>query len=119
MLGIIGLIFVIVAPIFVYRNAKQNGHNAVLWTLVAFGIGIGLQIIIPFIVGIVLGVIWVNQGFFPAEIQEKLQTPATILGLISLFLSVIGVLLVMRHVNTVRDVKESHPLPPTPPDFNQ
>ena len=119
MLGILGLIFVIVAPIFVYRNAKQNGHNAIFWTLAAIGLVVGLQIIIPLLIGIVLGVLWVNQGYSAAEIQSSLETPSMILGLVSLVLSIGGVLLIMRHVNTVRDAQESYPLPPTPPNFNQ
>lgn len=119
MIGILGLIFVIVAPIFVYRNARQNGHNAVLWTLLAICIGVGFQVIIPLLIGFALGVIWVNQGYTAAEIQASLETPSIILGVTSLILSIGGILLIMRHVNTIRDIKEDYPTPPAPPNFNQ
>lgn len=116
--GILGLVFAIAAPFFVYRNAKQNGHNPILWTLLAFAVGIGLQIIPPLFVGIVLGVVWVSQGRSAEEIQQSLQTPAVITSVVSLALSVAGVLLIMRHVNTVRDNDESYLPPPSPPNFN-
>ena len=115
MLGIVGLVFIIVAPFFVYRNAKQNGHHPVFWTLLALGVGIGLQIVLPLVVGIVIGVVLVSQGQSEAEIQQALQTPATIMGVVTLVLSVGGILLIMRRVNTVRDIPVSQPPPPPPP----
>jgi uncharacterized oligopeptide transporter (OPT) family protein len=118
MVGILGFIFVIVAPLFVYRSARQNGHNTIFWTLLAFGVGIGLQIIMPLLIGIVLSVIWMSQGRSAAEIEQSLQTPAMIIGLISLALSVGGILLIMRRVNNVRDTDESYLPPPSPPNFN-
>lgn len=119
MLGIIGLIYVIVAPFFVYRNAKQNGHNAIFWTLLAVAVGVGLQLIIPLLIGIVLGVVWVIQGYSAEEIQQSMQTPSLIFGVIALVLSVVGVQLIMRRVNTVRDIEPAYPQPPQPPNFNQ
>ncbi|MGI9034528.1 MAG: hypothetical protein ACR2GD_00685 [Pyrinomonadaceae bacterium] len=117
MLGIIGLVVIIVAPFFIYRNAKQNGHNPILWAALAFGAGIGLQIILPLLIGIVWGIVMALKGKPPAVIQQSIQGYAAIIGVISLALSVGGVLLIMRRVNSIRDTEEVN-LPPAPPNFN-
>lgn len=119
MIGILGLIFAIVAPFFVYRNARQNGHNPVLWMLLALVAGVGLQLVIPLTIGILLGVIWIRQGYSAEEIQQSIQAPSSIFGVISLILSVTGIFLIMRNVNIVRDLPTTYPTPPEPPDFNQ
>ncbi|MGI8555638.1 MAG: hypothetical protein ACR2LT_04700 [Pyrinomonadaceae bacterium] len=107
----------IVAPFFIYRNAKQNGHNPILWAALAFGAGIGLQIILPLLIGIAWGMVMALKGNPPAVIQQSLQGYLTIIGVISLVLSVGGILLIMRHVNSIQDTEEL-PLPPAPPNFN-
>lgn len=115
MLGILGFIFVIIATVYTYRTAKSNGHNAVLWMLTAFAVGFGVQIIIPFIIGVVLGIVLMTSGHSIAEVQSMIQAPAGIIGFICLFISIIGVVLVLRRASTIR---EDDTLPP-PPDFYQ
>lgn len=118
MFGILCLIFVIVAPFFVYRNAKQNEHNPVFWTLLSVTLGIGFQFIIPFFIGIVFGLYWVNQGYSAEAIQQSFQGPANVIELICLFLSIVGIFLIFRRVSAIRDFPELHlPAPPEPPKF--
>jgi hypothetical protein len=119
MIGILGFVFVIIAPYFVYRSAKQNGHNAVLWTLLALAAGIGLQIILPLLIGTIITVFALIKGLTAEEIQQSIQGPANVIALVCLFLSIVGVFLIMRRVNTVRDSPESYaPTPPAPPKFD-
>ena len=119
MLGLFGLIFVIVAPFLIYRTAKQNGRNAIFWALLSLAVGIGIQIVIPLIIGTVIAIVMFAQGSSESEIQKALETPAIIIGIVTLFLSVGGVLLIMRHVNKVPE-QETFINPPAPPtDFNQ
>lgn len=118
MLGIMGLVFIFVAPIFIYRSAGQNGHNPVFWALAALGVGIVLQLILPLLLSIAVGVFLVAQGQSPAEIQQSMQTPGLVIGLAGMVLSVGGVLLIMRRVNTVRDTDKPYTAPPAPPNFN-
>lgn len=115
MIGILGIIFVIVAPIFIYRSAKQNGHKPVFWTLIALAVGIGFQIIVPMIVGIILAVVLVGMGHSPNSIEPTIQGYSLIIGLPCLILSFVGVFLVMRRVNKAK--KSDAGLPPAPPEF--
>jgi cytochrome bd-type quinol oxidase subunit 2 len=114
-LGILGLVFIIIATFYTYRTAKENGHNAIFWTLMAFGVGFGVQLIVPFLIGVVLGVILIASGHSVPEVQTMIQTLASIIGVVFLFASVVGIILILRKVSTIR---EDSSLPP-PPQFYQ
>lgn len=115
MIGIIGIIFIIVAPFFVYRVAKQNGHKPIFWALIALAVGIGFQIIVPIIVGIILAVVLVSTGTSPNAIEATIQGYSLIIGLPCLILSFVGVFLVIQHVRKVKQVNAT--APPAPPEF--
>lgn len=116
MLGILGFIFVIIAPFFVYRSAKQSGRNAVGWALTAAAVGIGIQVVIPFLIGIVLGLALLASGTPPDGIRQAVTTPSIIIGIICLIISVAGVLVIMQHVAKIPEEKPFVP-PPSPPQF--
>jgi hypothetical protein len=116
MIGILGLIFVIVAPIFIYRSAKQNGRNALGWTLAALAVGLGVQIVLPAITVIIIGIAMLVAGRPPNSIDQPMMTAANISALICLVLSVVGVLLMMRQVAKIPEEKP-FAAPPSPPEF--
>ena len=116
-IGILGLVFVIVAAIYTYRTAKSNGHNAVLWTLAAVAAGFGVQIILPLLIGIILTVYWLATGRSVEEVQTLIETPGNIIGIICLFASIVGVVLILRRVSLIRE--DDAPLPPPSPEFYQ
>jgi hypothetical protein len=118
MLGILGLIFVIVAPFLVYRTAKQNGHNVVFWTIISVIVGVGVQIILPAVIGFTLGMVWALKGSTIKEIEDAISTPANIIGIIALILSVIGILAVMKKVGSIHEKAFEKNQPPPPPNFN-
>lgn len=117
MVGILGLIFVIVAPFFIYRTAKQNGHKPFFWALTAFGLGFGVQLIIPLLFGIMFGVIFTVAGRSVEEIREMAIGPASVVSLICLVLSVVSVFMIMRKVSAISEDKSFTP-PPPPNSFN-
>lgn len=105
--------FLVVSTIFVYRTAKDNGYNAILWTFISVAVFIGVQIFIGLTYAIVLAVL--NWGHpIPAENYSGIST---IVNFISIAAGVAGVLLILRHVNTLKD-DETIDLPP-PPTFKQ
>jgi hypothetical protein len=118
MLGIFGLIFIIVAPFIIYKNAKQNGHNAIFWTLLGVAAGLGVQIVIPLVFGFVYAIVKVAQGSSEDEIQKAIEGPSLIIGIACLILSVVGVLLIMSRVNRIHEEKSFINPPPPPTDFN-
>jgi hypothetical protein len=118
MLGVIALIAVIVAAYFAYKTANDNGRSGPLWALATIGIGFGLQIVVPILIGIILGVIYVMMGTPVDQLQEQISGPATIIGFISIFLSFVGIWLVLRHVAKLPEDPPVERVPP-PPTFDQ
>jgi hypothetical protein len=117
MLSILIFVFIIITPFFVYRSAKQSGRNAILWALLTLAAGIGLQIIVPILFGIIYAVILTVSGSSAREVQESIQSIGSIVGIFCLFISIISIFLIMRHVGKIPDEKPFIS-PPTPPTFN-
>lgn len=103
---------------FAFKTAKDNGRNGPLWALAALGIGFGFQIVIPVLVGVILALIYMAMGTSVDQLEEQITTPATILGFACLFLSFIGIWLVLRHVAKLPEDEPVNILPP-PPTFGQ
>lgn len=114
-LGILGLVFVIIATVYTYRTAKENGYNAILWTLAAFAVGFGVQIILPVLIATVLIVILIASGNSLPKAQVMIETPVDIIGIICLIASIVGVIFILKKVSLIR---EDEPIPPSP-DFYQ
>lgn len=109
----IGIIFLIIATIFVYRTAKENGYNAILWSVITLITFLGVQTVVGLAVGIVIGIGMAAWNWSPT-LFEDYTFP---IGLISLIAGIGSVMLILRHVNTIRD-DEPLVVPP-PPDFNE
>lgn len=106
------IIFVIIAAIFVYRTARDNGYNAVLWTIVAIVAFVGIQFFTEFVFGFIVGLGNVLWGWPLTLIEDY----SLIVSLLALVPSLGAVLLILRHVNTIKD-DEPATAPPPPPDF--
>lgn len=118
MLSILGIVVIIVATYQVYKAARDTGRNAVVWALITFAAGFGIQIVVPIIAVMILAVALMASGTSEAGLQEAASTPATIIGLVCLFLSFFAVWLILRQVSKIPEEK-SFVAPPTPPtNFN-
>lgn len=117
MLGIIALIAIVVFTIQVYRTASGTGRNAALWAVLTAVVGVGLQIVLPILIGIVLAVYFVATGTPPENIESAITGPATIIGFICLALSIVGMVLIAKHVGKVPDDPIGTAKPPPPPTF--
>lgn len=116
MLGIAGIVIIIVMTYQVYKTARDNGRNAALWALMTFGVGFGIQIIVPFFIGIVGGIVLVLQGTTdPQEIQSSMNVPSLVLEIVFLASSVYAMWLIFKRASVVPDspVAGSPPPPPT------
>ena len=120
MLFIIGIAVIIVATYQVYKTAGDTGRNAIAWAFATFAIGFGIQQILLFLLGVGIGLVMTFQRASMAEIMEVSQSSmAVIINLSCLFLSFIGVWLVMRYVSKIPEEKAFvYPLAP-PSNFNQ
>jgi lysylphosphatidylglycerol synthetase-like protein (DUF2156 family) len=114
LLLVFGLAVTAVAAIFVRKTARENGRKAGWWTLVTVGLGVGLQIVLPFMLGIVLVLIFIASGTRngPA-LTQKVETPAFYIDIISLIASLVAMFFVLRHVAKLpEDVDLNIPPPP-------
>jgi len=117
MLGIIALVAIVIFTIQVYKTASGTGRNAALWALLTAVVGFGLQIVLPILIGIVMAVYYVAMGTPPDDIESAITGPATIIGFICLVLSIVGMVLIAKHVGKVPDDPIGRVQPPPPPTF--
>lgn len=120
MIGIGAFIAIFVATYYAYKTAKDYGRNAILWALIVFAVGFGIQIVIPLFIGIVIGVVMTLQGSSPEEIQNSIGGYSFILGFVCIVLSLIGMFLILKFLSRVPEdgvLSEGSP-PPPPPNFN-
>ena len=103
----LGIIFIIVAAIFVYRTARNNGHNPVIWTIAAVAGYFLIQFAVAVVAGLYIG-IGIEAWGWPADTYEKF---GMVIGLIAIVPSVAFVLFILRSVNRVA---EGSPPPDSP-----
>ena len=108
----LGIIFVIIAVIFVYRTARDNGYNAPLWAAITIVAFFGVQVLSWLLIGLLAAVCILAFGWSETILEDY----AFILNLITLAASIGSVMLILRHVNTIRD-DETVNIPP-PPTFD-
>ena len=105
------IIFLIIVSVFVYRTARDNGYNAVLWTA-ATAVGF---LAVQFAVGLAVGIGALVLGW-PATFVQDYQLLISFAALVPAF---ILVWLIWRHVNVIRDDGVAPEPPPPPPTFDQ
>lgn len=114
MILILGLVVLIAMTVFSYKTAKDYEKNAVVWGLVTFGVGIFLQLILPFTIGIILGIIIVMNGKRAEDIQQ--QIPAVTISVVTIILNIAAGFLIIRHLAKIPE--EASLTPPQPPVFD-
>ena len=93
------IIFIIVTAILIYRSARDNGYNSVLWTVAAIVGYVVIQLAIGLFFGIVLA--------FGIEIwgwpSTSLEDYSFVIGLVALVPAAGFVLIIWKYVNRIRD----------------
>ena len=115
---LLGTVATVVAAYFTFKTAKENGRNGVVWGLISLLVGFGLQIVGPFVLGVLLVVIMLFTGTPQSQIQSKIDGPANILFYVFWLLGFVGLFLVIKFVSRLpetddADLSEIVPPPPT------
>jgi len=118
MLSILGIVAIVVFTIQVYKTAAGTERNAPLWAIATAGIGIGIQFVLPVIIGLILAIYYMSTGTPAEELQSAVAGIASVIGVVGMVLSIVGMWLVMKHVSNVRD-DLSVTAPPPPPAFDR
>ena len=119
-LTILGLAFLVVLTIFAYKTAKDYQRNAGLWALLTFAVIFGIQIILPFVVGMIIVIVMLAGGIPQNQLQRRFDedVPAITINIGFTVLSVVAGFLILRYLSKIPEEK-SFIAPPTPPtDFN-
>lgn len=119
---IIGLVILIVGTIQVYKTARRNGHLPGRWALLNLGLGIVLQLVIPIGITMVIalaiaGAVQDASAITPIQF-EKIAFYGRVVGIVGVVLSIVPLILILRHVLRVPDRPVAiDALPPPPPVF--
>ena len=121
MIGIIALVAVVIFTIQVYKTASGTGRNAPLWALLTAGVGFGFQLVLPFILGLILAIVYLAMGSSPESLQSEITGPASLIGIVGLIASIVGMVLIAKHVAKVPDdtPMTANIPPPPPPSFGE
>lgn len=121
MITILAFVFIIVASFYAYKSAKDYERNAVMWAFIVFGVGFGLQIVIPFIIGIIISLVMIAGGKTLPEIQESMYSYLFIINIFFIILSIVAMFLILRYLGTVPDddIYTPNQPPPPPPEFDE
>lgn len=108
----IGFVIVAVITWFVFKTARENGKNGLLWAVLTIVSFLGTQ----FLVGLACGLFMAFGIAFWGWDENVLTNYNFVVALIATILSFIPVYFIYRHVNRIPD--DGFMSPPEPPKFN-
>ena len=111
MLFILGIVAIIVFTYQAYKTAVATDRNAPLWAVLTACIGIVFQIVVPFFIGLAIAIYYLLTGTPQEKLESEIFGLAVILNIACLILSIVGMVLVTKHVSKVRDDIPSAPTP--------
>ena len=109
----LGIIIPILITYYVYKNAKQNGRNAVLWAVINVVVIIAVQLLVG-IIGI--AVLAATDNSFSADTFSSFNGVGILINLVSVAASLIASYFIYRYVSSVPADKQ-FVAPPPPPQF--
>lgn len=108
------MLFAILAIYFGYKKAKDSGRNPILWAVISGAVFIGLQLLTGLLIGFLMGFGIAAWGWSETIFEDY----AWGISIASIIVSVIGILLVFRHLDKIPD-EELVTSPPPPPTFGE
>lgn len=110
---LLGLAFLFISTFFVYKTAKENGYNAVLWAAASFSAFVGVYLIlsVTIVIIVALGIAYLGWS------RNTLESGGIMIELIVMAASAASVMLILRHVNQIKDDEPFVEELPPPPNF--
>jgi len=119
MLAIFGLALIVIISAVTRGMVKDSGRKPGRWVLAVIAIGLGFQYVVPITIGAIVGIVFAAQGKNAQQIIAILSGPAIVVNIICIFLSVIGMMLVLRGAIVLSTKQPAElPSPPPPPKFD-
>jgi hypothetical protein len=114
---ILGLALIIVLTVFAYKTAKDYDRNAVVWALITFAVGFGLQIVLPICIFVIIAIAVTVSGKRLEQVQNDI--PEITITLICIGLSLAAGMLILRYLSKIPEDKPFDAPPAPPTDFTQ
>lgn len=115
MLGIVAFIAIFFFAYQAYRTAVRYEKSPVKWALLVFGAGFGLQLIIPFFVGLAIGIWYAISGGDPANFASSYNVLFNVIGLVFIVASFVVMVMMINRISRVEDEPADDAEPPPPP----
>lgn len=109
MLSILAFAAIVIFTVYAFKSARDYGRNGILWAFLTFGTGFALQFVIPFFVGILLAIILMVQGVPPNRMQDSVGGWGTLIGILGIVLSFIGMGVVLKLASRIPEGGEMPP----------
>ncbi len=110
---LLGIIAIVICAIQVYKTAVDAGRTPALWTLRTIGVGLFFQFILPFVIGLGIGVYLLISGTPLEKSAINAFGLMFIFEIVCLILGVVGMFFVMNRAAIIPD--EERGTSPTPP----
>ncbi len=117
MFGILGIIAIVAFTVYSYKTAIEFGRSG-LWAAATFGIGILIQFVIPFVLGITFVMIMMAAGKTEEQIAGDYYGFSIVVELGSIVASVFAMLGILKYLSRIHDDDDNVEPLPKPPKFN-
>jgi hypothetical protein len=116
-LNVLGLAVIIVASILVYKTARDNGRNGVLWTFLLVALGLTMQYVVPTVATFAIAFYYMFTATrMPQSMMiEEIEWYAWIFTFTGLALSFFCIWAIMRYVSRLPEDEPAGSAPPPPP----
>jgi len=116
MLGILAFVAIFIFTFNAYRTAKDYGRNPVAWAAIVFGVGLGIQLVVPVLLSIVITVVMIARGSTIPEVEAAIFWPVTIIGVVCIIASLFAMYKLIGFLSNVPEgAGEGDNMPPPPP----
>jgi hypothetical protein len=110
---LLGLAFLFISTFFVYKTAKENGYNPILWSVLSFFTFVGVYLVLSVTIVIIIGI---GIRFFRWS-PNLLEQGGIMIEFFVMATSAACVMLILRHVNQLKDDEPFVGELPPPPNF--
>lgn len=117
MINIFGIVLISVITIFAFKTAKEYERKPILWAIITFAAGFGIQILLPAFILVFIAIIATVSGSSTQKIQDKI--PFVTISVICIILSIVAGFLILRFLAKIPEETSLNAPPAPPSDFNQ